>query len=68
MWKTTAYADLVADNFIDGTELEGGHISSGIDLYAKVLARILDDVTKRSKLKNILAPDEAVGDIEYVFL
>ena len=53
IWKARPYTALFADSFVEGTELEGGHIANGIGIYLLCLSKMLDDDEKRSILLSL---------------
>ena len=50
IWNVAAYALMVADMFIQGTELEIGHIAQSCSVLGFLLSKLLTDRESRERL------------------
>jgi hypothetical protein len=53
IWKNKSFDAIFGDVYIQGTELEGGHIANGFSIYGYALEKLLDDDDNRGILLSL---------------
>lgn len=58
IWTTRPFVGLLADSFVDGTELEGGYIATSVQVINLLLARLTGTAEGKAKLTLLTAAHE----------
>jgi hypothetical protein len=54
LWKLPPFNALLSDAYIEGTNLEGGHIGNGLQVYILLLQRLLENEERKALIMSIV--------------